>query len=57
MRTIGALVLIALIPIALVIPALAALALVGAVCSLVVAYEAIVRREYRAQLRHPDPAD
>ncbi len=55
-RTLGALVLIALIPIALLIPALAALALVGAVCSLVVAYEAIGRRESRAQLRHPDLA-
>jgi low temperature requirement protein LtrA len=55
-RTIGALVLLALIPAALVIPALAALALVGAVCSLVVAYEAIGRREYRVQVRHPDLA-
>jgi low temperature requirement protein LtrA len=55
-RTAGALVLIALVPIALVIPALAALALVATVCSLVVAYEAIGRREYRARLRHPDLA-
>jgi hypothetical protein len=40
-----------------VIPALAALGLVGAVCSLVVAYEAIRRREYRVQVRHPELAD
>ena len=53
-RTIGAVALLALIPAALVIPALAALALVGGVCSLVVAYEAIGRSEYRAQVRHPD---
>ncbi len=55
-RTAGALVLIALIPIALVVPSLVALALVASVCSLVVAYEAIGRREYRARLRHPDLA-
>jgi low temperature requirement protein LtrA len=52
-RTAGALVMLALIPAALAIPALSALALVGAVCSLIVVYEAIGRREYRAQLRHP----
>jgi hypothetical protein len=45
-----------LIPAALTIPALAALALVGAVCSLVVAYEAIHHREARVQVRHPDLA-
>jgi low temperature requirement protein LtrA len=55
-RTIGAAVLLALIPAAVTIPALAALALVGGVCSLVVAYEAIGRREHRAQVRHPDLA-
>jgi low temperature requirement protein LtrA len=55
-RTIGAVVLLALIPAARAIPALAAIALVGAVCSLVVCYEAIRRREHRAQLRHPDLA-
>jgi low temperature requirement protein LtrA len=54
-RTIGAIVLLALIPAALAIPALAALCLVGAVCSLVVAYEAIGQREHRALVRHPDP--
>ena len=53
-RTIGAGVLLALIPVAVAIPALAALALVGAVCSLVVAYEAIRYRTHRVRVRHPD---
>jgi low temperature requirement protein LtrA len=56
-RTVGALVLLALIPAAVAIPALAALALVSAVCSLVVAYEAIRHREHRVVLRHPELAD
>jgi low temperature requirement protein LtrA len=55
-RTLGAVALLALIPAALVIPALAALALVSAVCSLVVAYEAIRYRASRIQVRHPDLA-
>ena len=55
-RTIGAVVLIALIPVAVEIPALAALALVGAVCSLVAAYEALRYREDRVRVRHPEPA-
>jgi low temperature requirement protein LtrA len=55
-RTIGALVLLALIPAALAIPALAALALVSAVCSLVVAYEGIRYRTDRLRLRHPELA-
>jgi low temperature requirement protein LtrA len=55
-RTIGAFVLLALIPAAIAIPALAALGLVSAVCSSVVAYETIRRREHRAQLRHPELA-
>jgi low temperature requirement protein LtrA len=50
-RTVGALVLLALIPAALAIPAVAALALVGTVCVLVVAYEAIGRREHRIMVR------
>ena len=41
-------------PAALAIPALAALALVGAVCSLVVAYEVLRHREHRVQVRHPE---
>ena len=53
-RTLAALILLALIPAVLAIPAIAALAFVGAVCSLLVAYEATARREYRLHLRHPD---
>jgi low temperature requirement protein LtrA len=56
-RTIAAVVLLALIPAAAAIPAVAALALVSAVCSLLVAYEAIARREYRVRVRHPELAD
>jgi low temperature requirement protein LtrA len=55
-RTVGAAVLLALTPVALAIPALAALTLVGAVCSLIVAYEALRYREARLQVRHPDAA-
>ena len=44
-RTVGAVALLALVPVALAIPALAALALVAAVCSLIVAYEVIRYRE------------
>jgi low temperature requirement protein LtrA len=55
-RTIGAVVLLALIPVAVAIPALVALALVSAVCALVVAYEAIRHREHRVQVRHPEIA-
>jgi low temperature requirement protein LtrA len=55
-RTIGTALLVALIPAALAIPALAALALVSAVCSLVVAYEAIRYRTDRAVVRHPEVA-
>ncbi len=55
-RTIGAVVLLALIPVAVLIPALVALALVSAVCALVVAYEAIRYREHRIRVRHPEAA-
>jgi low temperature requirement protein LtrA len=55
-RTLGAAVLLALIPAAVAIPALAALALVSAVCALVVAYEAIRYRAHRVQVRHPELA-
>jgi low temperature requirement protein LtrA len=55
-RTIGAVLLLALIPAAVAIPALAALALVSTVCSLVVAYEAIRYRTARVQVRHPELA-
>jgi low temperature requirement protein LtrA len=55
-RTLGAAVLLALIPAAVAIPALGALALVSAVCALVVAYEAIRYRAHRVQVRHPELA-
>jgi low temperature requirement protein LtrA len=55
-RTIGACVLLALIPLAVAVPALAALALVSAVCSSVVAYEALRYRDVRIRVRHPELA-
>src|SRR5918998_5041685 len=55
-RTIGATVLLALVPAAVAIPALAALALVAAVCSLVVTYEVLRYREDRVRVRHPELA-
>ena len=55
-RTLGAIVLVALTPLAGAVPALAALALVSAVCASVVAYEAIRHREHRGQVRHPEIA-
>jgi membrane protein YdbS with pleckstrin-like domain len=48
--------LLALIPAAVAIPALVALALVSAVCSLVVAYEVFRYREDRVRVRHPELA-
>jgi low temperature requirement protein LtrA len=56
-RTIGGVVLLALIPVAVEVPALVALALVTAVCSLVVAYEVLRYREHRFRVRHPELAD
>ncbi|MGH3013223.1 MAG: low temperature requirement protein A, partial [Gaiellaceae bacterium] len=53
-RTLGAALLLALVPAAAAIPALAALGLVSAVCALLVTYEAIGRREYRLMVRHPE---
>ena len=53
-RTIGAVALFALIPAALVLPALAGLALVSTVCSLVVVYEVIRYRDARFRVRHPE---
>jgi low temperature requirement protein LtrA len=55
-RTVGAMVLLALVPAAVAIPALVALALVSAVCSLVVAYEVLRYREDRVRVRHPELA-
>jgi low temperature requirement protein LtrA len=56
-RTIGGLALLALIPAAGAIPALAALGLVSAVCSFVVAYEVFAHREHRVIVRHPELAE
>jgi low temperature requirement protein LtrA len=53
-RTMAAGALIVLIPVALAVPALAVLAAVAAVCALVVAYEAVARREHRVRIRHPE---
>jgi low temperature requirement protein LtrA len=53
-RTVGAITLLALVPAAVAIPALAALALVSAVCSLVVAYEVLRYREHWLGVRHPE---
>ena len=53
-RTIGAVVLLALVPAAVAIPALVALTLVSAVCSLVVAFEVLLHREHRVTVRHPE---
>jgi low temperature requirement protein LtrA len=53
-RTIGAAVLLALIPVAVAVPALAALALVTAVSVLIVAYEAIRHGADRMRVRHPE---
>ncbi len=55
-RTAGAVLLLALIPAAIAIPALAALGLVSVVCSLIVTYEVIRHRTHRMQLRHPELA-
>jgi len=50
---VGAVVLLVLIPLAVSVPALAALAFVSLVCAVVVAYGAIGRREDRLRIRHP----
>lgn len=55
-RAVGAVVLLACIPVAVVIPALATLAVVSAVCSSVVAYEAIRHRGARIRIRHAERA-
>jgi low temperature requirement protein LtrA len=53
-RTLGTVVLLALVPAALALPALAALGLVSVVCSFVVVYEALRHRTHRIQVRHPE---
>ena len=55
-RTVGAAVLLGLIPVAVTVPALAALGLVSAVCALVVAWEVLRYREDRIRVRHPELA-
>jgi low temperature requirement protein LtrA len=55
-RTIGAVLLLGLIPAAVTIPALAALALVSTVCAGIAAYEALRYRESRVRIRHPEAA-
>jgi low temperature requirement protein LtrA len=55
-RTYGGIVLVALVPVAMTVPALAALASVSAVTAGVVAYEAIRHREHRVHVRHPETA-
>lgn len=55
-RTIAAVVLLAMIPLARVVPALVLLGLVTAACWLVVAYEAIRHRSARGSIRHGDTA-
>jgi low temperature requirement protein LtrA len=55
-RTVGAAALLAFVPVAGAIPALAALTVVSTVCCLVVAYEAIRHREHRVRVRHPELA-
>jgi low temperature requirement protein LtrA len=52
-RTVGAAALLALIPVALAVPSIAALALVSIVCTLVVAWEALRYRAPRREIRHP----
>jgi low temperature requirement protein LtrA len=52
-RTVGAVALVILIPLAVEVPALVALALVSLVCTVVVAFEVIQRREDRLRVRHP----
>ncbi len=55
-RAIGAAVLLVFISVAVVIPALAALAVVSFMCSTIVAYEAIRYRADRIRIRHPELA-
>jgi low temperature requirement protein LtrA len=50
-RPVAVVVLLALLPVALRVPALAALALVSAACVALIVYEALRYREHRAQIR------
>jgi low temperature requirement protein LtrA len=51
-RTMGAAALVAVIPIALAIPALATLGIVSSICVFVVAWEVVRHRDDRARIRH-----
>jgi low temperature requirement protein LtrA len=51
-RTMGAAALLAVIPIALALPALATLGIVSSICVLVVAWEVVRHRDDRARIRH-----
>jgi low temperature requirement protein LtrA len=55
-RFLGGVLLLVLLPVVNELPALASLALVGAVCVLVVTFEVILHREHRTQVRHPELA-
>jgi low temperature requirement protein LtrA len=55
-RLVVGVLLLALIPVAAAIPALAALALLGGVMVVAIATEAVRYRELREQVRHDDPA-
>jgi low temperature requirement protein LtrA len=54
-RPIAVALLVALVPVAVTVPALAALALAAAVCTALIAYEALRYREHRAQIRREAP--
>jgi low temperature requirement protein LtrA len=55
-RPVAAVLLLAMLPLGLVVPSLAALALVAAVCTALIAYEALRYREARAEIRGRRPA-
>ena len=55
-RTLGVVLSLAVIPAALTVPAMAALALLAAVCVFVVAYEVARHRTHRMEVRHPELA-
>lgn len=56
-RTMGAIALAAVIPLALTIPALATLGVVSSVCLLVVVWEVVRHRADRVRIRHPESTE
>jgi hypothetical protein len=56
-RPIATLVLLAMIPVATLVPALAALAIVAAICVVLIAYEVLRHRTSRAWIRDHRDAD